>query len=149
MDSIFDKSGNSTLISRINKLTPESQAVWGKMNVNQMLSHCHCPIDVATGDLKMRANWLMKQMGKMFKNKILNSTEFKKNSPTAPDFIRKGDYDFYKTKEELITKVSKFSELGHSIIKNNEHPFFGKMSYEEWDKLQWMHLDHHLKQFGA
>ena len=49
----------------------------------------------------------------------------------------------------LIKKISTFAVLGNESIKRTKHPIFGKMSYEEWDKLQYMHLDHHLRQFGV
>ena len=26
---------------------------------------------------------------------------------------------------------------------------WGKMTHEDWDKLMWRHLDHHLRQFGV
>lgn len=149
MNSIYDKASNEAMIARINKLSADSQPLWGKMSVGQMLSHCQAPIDLAFGDLQMRSNFILRLMGKIFKNKILNSSEFKKNSPTAPDFIRKDNYDFETTKSDLIRKFSKFAELGHQSIKSNKHPFFGEMSYEEWDKLHAMHLDHHLRQFGV
>ena len=89
----------------------------------------------------------MQLLGKMLKNKIINSPEFKKNSPTAPSFIRTEHYDFETTKKELIEKVSIFATEGQTVIKNQTHPFFGRMNYNEWDKLQYMHLDHHLRQF--
>lgn len=149
MSSIYNKNDNDIIIARINKLSPDSKAQWGKMTVDQMLSHCQAPIDVAFGNLALRSNFLMRTMGKLFKNKIINSAEFKKNSPTAPDFIRKGSYDFEKTKRELIEKINQFSTLAEKAIKNTKHPFFGEMSHEEWDKLQSMHLEHHLKQFGV
>jgi predicted ATP-grasp superfamily ATP-dependent carboligase len=147
MKSIFNTHDNQELITRINKLTPEAQAVWGKMSVDQMLSHCQAPIDVAFGNLPLKANVIMQLLGKMLKNKIINSPEFKKNSPTAPSFIRTEHYDFETTKKELIEKVSKFATEGQAAIKNQTHPFFGRMTYNEWDKLQYMHLDHHLHQF--
>lgn len=148
MRSIYNKAHNLELIDRINKLTPESQPKWGKMNVAQMLSHCQGPMDVAFGNLKLKPNFLIGLLGKMFKNKILNAAEFKKNSPTAPEFIRKDAIDFEQSREELINKIIRFSELGQEAIKSNKHPFFGEMSFEDWDRLQYMHLDHHLKQFG-
>ena len=149
MSSIYNKTDNEIIISRINKLSPESKAVWGKMTVDQMLSHCQAPMDVAFGNLQLRSNFFMQLIGKIFKNKIINSKEFKKNSPTAPDFIRKGSYDFEKTKKELIEKINQFSALNEKAIKNTKHPFFGELTFDEWDKLQIMHLDHHLKQFGV
>ena len=149
MNSIFEKAGNEAMISRLNRLTPISQAQWGKMNAAQMLSHCQAPIDVAFGNLKLKPNFLIALLGKMFKNKILNAAEFKKNSPTAPEFIRKEAVDFEQSKKELIQKVMLFSELGEKAIKSNRHPFFGEMTFEDWDRLQYMHLDHHLRQFGV
>ncbi|UFH34025.1 DUF1569 domain-containing protein [Flavobacterium acetivorans] len=148
MKSIYNKDHNLELIERINRLSPESQAQWGKMNAAQMLSHCQGPIDVAFGNLKLKPNFLIGLLGKMFKNKILNAAEFKKNSPTAPEFIRKEAIDFEQSKKELIQKVMLFSELGEKAIKSSKHLFFGEMSFEDWDRLQYMHLDHHLKQFG-
>lgn len=85
----------------------------------------------------------------MLKGKILNSNEFKKNSPTAPAFIRTEKYDFDEVKNGLIDKINIFSQLGQSAIKTTKHPFFGEMTYDEWSKLHTMHLDHHLKQFGV
>lgn len=149
MKSIFNSKDNQEIITRINNLSPDSKAEWGKMTVDQMLSHCVAPIDLAFGTKPLKANFMMQLLGKMLKSKILNSPEFKKNSPTAPSFIRTENYDFESTKSELIHKVEKFATEGHSSIKNQKHPFFGKMTYEEWDRLHYMHLDHHLKQFNV
>ena len=149
MSSIYSKADNEIIISRINNLTPESKAQWGKMTVDQMLSHCQAPIDFATGTTPMKANFLMQILGKMLKGKIFNSNEFKKNSPTAPSFIRTETYDFEQTKNELIQKINIFSDLGESAIKTTKHPFFGELTYAEWSKMHTMHLDHHLRQFGV
>jgi Protein of unknown function (DUF1569) len=149
MTSIYNPEDNQKIIDRINKLTPENQAQWGKMNVAQMISHCEAPIDVAFGNLDLKANFFMQLLGKMLKKKILNSTEFKKDSPTAPEFIRKNECDFEIAKANLISKINKFSEFGEKAIKTTKHPFFGEMTLQDWDKLHVMHLDHHLKQFGV
>jgi hypothetical protein len=135
------------MLSRINNLTPESPALWGKMSVDQMLKHCSAAIDVSFGEKDLKINFFMKLLGKMLKNKVFNS-EFQKNSPTAPEFIFKEHYDFEKEKQELINRFSRFTQ-GHSSIKVMNHPFWGKMTYEDWDKLMWKHTDHHLRQFGA
>jgi hypothetical protein len=149
MSSIYSKADNDLVISRIKNLSPESKAQWGKMTVGQMLSHCQAPIDFAFGNTPMKANFIMRLLGKMIKGKMLKSKEFKKNSPTAPAFIRTGVYDFDETKNELIKKIGTFSELGQKAIKTTNHPFFGEMTYDEWSQLHTMHLDHHLRQFGV
>ncbi|HHT9020342.1 TPA: DUF1569 domain-containing protein [Flavobacterium psychrophilum] len=30
-----------------------------------------------------------------------------------------------------------------------DHPFWGKMTDDDWNKLMWNHVDHHLRQFGV
>ena len=149
MPSIYNKTDNDAFIARIEQLTPESKALWGKMTVDQMLSHCQAPMDFAFGKIPMKANFLMRLIGKLVRNKILNSKEYQKNSPTAPAFIRKEVYDFEEAKKGLIERINTFSELGQKAIKTTKHPFFGEMTHEEWSKMHTMHLDHHLRQFGV
>lgn len=149
MSSIYSKADNEIIISRINKLTPESRAQWGKMTVDQMLSHCQAPMDFTFGNTPMKANFIMRLIGKMLKKKVFGGTEFKKNSPTAPAFIRIEKYDFESTKNGLIERINVFSEKGKEAIKTTNHPFFGELNYEEWSKMHTMHLDHHLRQFGV
>ncbi|MFC4818613.1 MULTISPECIES: DUF1569 domain-containing protein [unclassified Flavobacterium] len=148
MASIFNPNDNQDLINRIDRLSPESQGLWGKMTVDQMMSHCIAPIDIAFGNTQLKANFLFSLLGRLIKKKIITAPKFGKNSPTAPDFIRKGSYDFDKTKLELKEKVQMFKD-GTQVIKTNKHPFFGPMSSQDWDNLQWKHLDHHLRQFGV
>ncbi|MEI9911278.1 MAG: DUF1569 domain-containing protein [Bacteroidota bacterium] len=42
--------------------------------------------------------------------------------------------------------ISVFSE---TAMSSEPHPFFGKLTKEEWSKGTWKHLDHHLQQFGV
>lgn len=53
MKNIFDPKDNQEIIARIHNLTPESKALWGKMSVDQMVSHCIAPINVALGTEKI------------------------------------------------------------------------------------------------
>lgn len=149
MNSIYNKESNDSMISRINKLTPESKALWGKMNAAQMCRHCAIAIDIAFGKGDLKVNFLMKLLGKMLKKKVFYGGEIGKNSPTAKEFIITEDLDLEKTKAELIANFSRFASEGKSVIKTMNHPFWGKMTYEDWDALIWKHTDHHLKQFGV
>lgn len=148
MKNIFDKKDNQEMIQRIKNLSPDSKALWGKMTVDQMASHCISVIDVALGTQTLKISWPMRMMGRMMKKSWLDSPEFKKNSPTAKEFIRTEQLDFEPTKTELIQKVEKLSE-GFQVIKLEVHPFWGKLNQADWNNLNWKHLDHHLKQFGV
>lgn len=147
MSSIYNATDNQEIINRINQLNPNSQAQWGKMSVDQMLKHTNEAIIVAFGENELKVNFLIKLLGKMLKNKVFNS-DFGKNSPTAKEFIFTDKYDFETSKNNLVKNFSRFAE-GNQSIKLTNHPFWGKMTSEDWNKLMWKHMDHHLRQFGV
>lgn len=150
MESIFDPKANEDIINRIESLSPIALSQWGKMTVSQMLLHCQMPIKVAFGTLDIKPQWLLSFLfGKAAKKKLMSKQPFGKGSPTAKEFKITHEPDFEKSKKELIELVQVFAKDGHAAIKIEKHPFFGHMAPHEWDYMQWKHLDHHLKQFGA
>ena len=149
MENIFNKDDNKAIVNRLLQLTPESQPLWGKMTVSQMLQHCQKPIDVLTGKLQLKGGLLGFLFGKMAKNNFLKMRGFSKNSPTHPKFKIKDEPDFNAEKNLLTTMVETLGKLGKDSIAIDKHPFFGKMTEEEWGGLMYLHLDHHLKQFGV
>jgi len=148
MANIFDKEANKSLLDRFEKLSDDTQPLWGKMTVSQMVLHCQKPLDVALGKLILGGGLLGMLFGKMAKNSFLKNRGFSKNAPTAPQFKISGVPDFEKEKSELLLMVTAFGNVGPDIITNKKHPFFGVMTDEEWGILHYIHLDHHLKQFG-
>jgi hypothetical protein len=150
MESLFDPQGNQNIINRIERLTPLALSEWGKMTVSQMLLHCQLPINVALGTMHIKTHWLLSFLfARRAKKKLTSNNPFGKGSPTAKEFEIKHEPDFEKSKQGLIALVSVFAKEGPSVIKAAKHPFFGEMTDQEWDTLQWKHLDHHLKQFGV
>ena len=115
----------------------------------QMLVHCQKPIEVMTGKLQLKRGLLGFLFGKMAKNNFLKMQGFGKNSPTHPLFRVKNDADFDTEKQQLLDMVAAMGELGTNSIAIDKHPFFGPMTHEEWGSLMYIHLDHHLKQFGV
>ena len=51
MKNLFVSNSKQEIQSRIDELTPNSKAVWGKMNVNQGLRHMSLALDIPTGKL--------------------------------------------------------------------------------------------------
>jgi hypothetical protein len=148
MIKLFDPKENSLIKERINKLTPGSRPLWGKMNVSQMLAHLQPTMLVAFGELKLKGRLIGFLFGKIARKQILSDKPFKKSIPTLKEF-KIAEKDFETEKNTLLSYIDRFITEGHEIITKNPHPFFGKLTLEEWDKLQWKHLDHHLRQFGV
>ncbi len=150
METLFHPEGSRQIIDRINSLKPISQNEWGTMNVGQMLVHCQQPIKVAFGDLKIKVGLLGYIFGRLGKRQLTqNNFRFKKDLPTAKEFRISGQHDFEQARTTLIELIEKFSTEGPNSIPNKKHPFFGTLTDEQWGSIQWKHLDHHLKQFGA
>jgi len=148
MKSIFNEEDNQQIRERLEKLSADTTPHWGKMNAAQMLVHCQKPIEVLTGKLILKGGLLGFLFGKMAKNNFLKAQGFSKNSPTHPMFKISSNPDFEKEKQVLAAQVTALGELGSKSIATNKHPFFGNMTDEEWGGLMYVHLNHHLKQFG-
>lgn len=147
--SLFNAADNAEIIDRINKLTASSVSGWGKMHVDQMLAHCHVALQTAFGEVKLKRSLMGMLFGSMARKQLLGSGEFKRNLPTDRHFIIQGNRNFNEEKDKLMNIVKRFTQQGRSAISTEAHPFFGKLTADEWDNLMWKHLDHHLRQFGA
>ncbi|QCW99336.1 DUF1569 domain-containing protein [Aggregatimonas sangjinii] len=148
--NLFDEKECEETIARINKLTPETQHLWGKMDVAQMLAHCNVAYELVYTDKHPKPKGLQKFMIKLFaKNIVVGPRPYKKNTRTAPMFVIADQRDFEKEKERLITHLNKTQRLGSEHFNGKESHAFGPLSTQEWNTLFSKHLDHHLGQFGV
>jgi len=149
VDSLFDPAGRAAMLARLEPLQPNATRQWGKMTAAQMLAHCQQPLRVATGELPLKRSLLGILFGRLAKKKLLADAPWKPGLPTAPEFKITDARDFAKEKQALLAIVRRFGEAGAAGLTKAPHPFFGPLTIDEWQALQWKHLDHHLRQFGA
>jgi hypothetical protein len=147
MKSITNKDTYDQIAERINKLTPESKPEWGKMNVIQMIVHCTTGLKMSTGEVKPKSKFFVQLLGRLLKKRIFAQESLRRNAPTSQGFIIVDDRNFDEEKSILLSYLNKCLEKGKTIFTNEPHPFFGKLTAEEWDGLMYKHIDHHLKQF--
>ena len=145
--NLFEQAVKQEIINRINKLNPQSQRQWGKMDVAQMLAHLQPAIRIAYGTHQPKGSFLLRLIGPLFKSKLWDEKPYKQSLPTDPTFVMTGtEKDFEKEKAVLIELVNNFNETS---IQGEQHPVFGKLTKHNWSKATWKHLDHHLRQFGV
>lgn len=151
LGNIFNKQIAEEIIQRIERLQPDTSALWGKMPVHTMLAHCNVTYEMVYEEGKHpKPGGFMKLILKLFvKKKVVNEGEYPKNGPTAPQFIIKDERVFETEKSRLINYIRKTQELGSAYFNNRESHSFGKLSSVEWNNMFYKHLDHHLKQFGV
>lgn len=145
--SIFNKAAYNDLVDRIKKLTPSSQAAWGKMNVAQMLAHCNYVHEQALEKIPagkrppLLFRWLIKKL-------ILSPKPYKQGLPTGKELVITEEKDFEAEKKKTLQSLEEIYNKG---VKHSwpQHPAIGKISGEEWGYAIWKHLDHHLRQFSV
>ena len=150
LPNIFTAEISNNIIQRIEKLTPETKALWGKMNVAQMLAHCNVTYEMAYENKHPKPNFLMRWMLTSFvKKHVVNELPYPKNSRTAPAFIIVDERIFADEKQRLIAFIQKTVQLGAQHYDGKESLSFGVLNKEEWNNLFYKHLNHHLGQFGV
>ena len=147
--SLYNRHQLEVIIARLSSVRPDSRRQWGTMDVAQMLAHCQVALRVALGDVKLKRGLIGVLFGGWAKRKLLAPKNWDHGMPTAPEFKIAGERDFKQEHEALLELVRRFGRGGPSALTQEPHPFFGKLTSEQWDTLQWKHLDHHLRQFGV
>lgn len=150
MKNIFEQAVSNEVIDRINRLSPTTQRLWGKMSVAQMLAHCNVSYELVYDNKHPKPNAFMRFILKnLVKNKVVSETPYKHNGQTAPAFVIKDEKNFEVEKNRLITYIKKTQELGEQHFDGKESHSFGVLNKTEWNNMFYKHLDHHLQQFGV
>jgi hypothetical protein len=152
MKNLLNKEDRNNLLLRIDKLSENDQRLWGKMNVNQMVCHITDPLRLAMKELKAEPKnstvkaFFMKRMALLGppipKGKIETFKEIKQveGGGTPPT-------NLVRDKILLTTQINKFL----TGFRENEivrHPTFGNMNKKQWGRISYIHMNHHLMQFG-
>jgi hypothetical protein len=148
MTSLFNPADRDSLSRRLAALEADSARLWGKMNAAQMLHHCSLGLEAATGDRPLEQVFLGKLLGPLFRGFALGHRPFHRNGPTHPTFVVLDPRDFDSERTRLATIIDRFIQRGPESAARYPHAFFGRLSGDEWGRLMYKHLDHHLRQFG-
>ncbi len=146
MKSLFEPETHQEIVNRLKNLSPESTPLWGKMTVGQMLAHCQFPLKIALSTKPRKRIW--NPLPLLFKRSLYNDKPWRKNIPTAKKAKITDQRDFLVERSKLFSMIDAFYEKRNQT-KFETHPFFGDFTPEQWGKLEYKHLDHHLKQFGV
>jgi hypothetical protein len=137
----------------LEKLSPDAQSKWGKMNAQQMLEHLADFFNVSAGIIKFDLVTPEEHLPK-FREFLFSEKQFRENTkapvhivgeepmPARCGTIRES-IDWVK--QAVDNFVEYFKEHPES---KTTHPVFGELDYNEWVQLHHKHVTHHLRQFG-
>lgn len=135
--------------------TADSSATpkWGKMNFQQMVEHVTAFFKVSTQQLKFDLVSPPEHLPKL-KEFLMSDKQFRENTKAPTNIIGEEPLPaHFKTVEEAINQLDKevnhFSDFYATDKQVTAvHPVFGELNFEEWVRLHYKHVTHHLRQFG-
>ena len=123
MKNSFNEQDTAEFISRIDKLTPTTKPIWGKMDVAKMMAHCNVTYELEYDNIHPKPNGFVKLMLVLFvKNSVVGQKPDKKNVQTGSQFLRlynKTRYRIFRFWEKTAlehTNMFTFYNFGFSII---------------------------------
>jgi Protein of unknown function (DUF1569) len=150
MKSLYDAVCVSEVKARLTQLQPESPRQWGKMNAPQAVAHCSVAMEWALGETHPQRMFVGRIVGHFIRPLVLrDDAPMRRNSPTAPALIVADRRDLSKEREQLRSQIDRFAAGGPGACTSAAHPFFGRLTPDEWAVLMYKHVDHHLRQFGV
>jgi hypothetical protein len=149
MHSLFAPADRDALALRFAELEPGALRRWGKMDAAQMLRHCAIALGDLLGDRPVKQLFLGKLITPLIRGQIFGDKPFRRNSPTDPIYVVSDLRDFETERTQLATFIDRVVQRGTAKAEGMVHPFFGRLSGDQWGRLVYKHFDHHLRQFGV
>jgi hypothetical protein len=147
--SILEPKELQEILERVERLEPNSQAKWGKMNVTEMMAHCNLANQsILKAPGSESSPTLQQRLGKFYFFYL--KKEFPKLAKGPKKFDMQGRVDQKEFEEEKSKMRHILSKFDHKASKmHGMHPRFGNLNHQEWGVFVWKHMDHHLRQFSV
>jgi hypothetical protein len=153
MKSFAREADRAGILDRLATLRPDSPRRWGTMTVHQMVVHCADACRMAHGTVTPRE--LARPWSRALTKVIALYAPLP--WPRGIQTVRELDQVAAGSvcSNEFAADVAELAALLAGITARPpgtpwpRHPVFGRMSQRAWLRWAWLHMDHHLRQFGA
>jgi hypothetical protein len=146
MKNLLDAEDNKKMTSRISKLAVDQKRNFGTMTVEEMLYHSNTVSQAILTGGSTRKPRLKQIMLRIVVLNLMQKMPMGRHS-SRKYFSGDGVLEFDTEKIRLIQTTSEF--LSNTKLLTGEHPIFGRLTHRQWGRFAWIHLDHHLRQFGV
>jgi hypothetical protein len=152
MKTLARPADTAEILQRLRQLRADSVRRWGRMSAHQMICHLSDACRMATGDKPVSGctgipqrtvlKWIVLYAPVPWPAGILTRPEIDQEiGGTKPGEFAADVADL----EALVTLIT----TRPMTSKWPVHPIFGRMSRAGWLRWAYLHMDHHLRQFGA
>ena len=153
MRTIADPRVLDELLARLARLTPESPRQWGKMSAAEMLCHLGDASALVLGRRIPEGPRASGRSRPVLKWLALRAPiRWPHGYPTRPgiDPQREGTKPaaFEADRARVSDGLRDLAVAGREALAD-AHIVFGPMSLADWHRWAYLHVDHHLRQFGV
>ena len=153
MKTLAQRPDRDEVLARLARVRPDSPRQWGQMSAPQMICHLSDAFRMAgdkplPDDSTVAQRTLIKWMalyaplpwptGTLVTRPEIDQVQ---GGGCAPGV-------FTDDVARLVTLVDQFTARDRNV-RWPAHPFFGAMSSSAWLRWGYLHMDHHLRQFGV
>jgi hypothetical protein len=152
MASRLDATSRDGLEARVLRLRPDSLRQWGSMTPHQAICHMsdalrmslnERPVASVGGALSPLIRFVALTLPLPWpKGRIKTVPEAEQGVGGTPP------RDFEHDRTELLELMARFSAAPADRFCPT-HPIFGAMTTDHWKRWGYLHMDHHLRQFGV
>ena len=151
MKSLSRPDDLAEILRRLRTLRPDTSARWGRMSAHQMICHLSDSFLAVTGQRQVSpaSGPLQRTVVKWIA--LYAPLKWPRGVPTRPEV----DQEVGGTKpSHFAADVTQLEMLVELITTRKgcfgpTHPIFGNMSDTDWMRWAYLHMDHHLRQFGC
>ncbi len=148
--NLLHPAANEMVLARIAKLSPDSAARWGVMDAESMLRHCRIVAETILSRNSPQESPTLRQL--LLRTLILKVLRRMPQGRQQPKVISDAmasqpTLSFEQERRQLIDITGRFAN--YKGVISGRHPVFGPMKTVSWGAFAWLHLDHHLRQFGV
>jgi hypothetical protein len=151
MNTFARDSDVEEVVRRIGALRPDSARRWGRMSAHQMVCHLNDCFRMATGEKPVKCTPSLAQRTLIKWIAIHVPVHWPRGVVTAPEVNQEiggtCPVDFTSDLADLEALVKRVAAR-RGAPTWPMHPIFGRMSEAEWLRWSYLHVDHHLRQFG-
>ena len=148
MPRLHDPSVREAILARLRSLRPDAPRQWGTMTVDQMLWHLGAGLEICLGRLDAGGETLPFPMPRPLLRFIVLNLPWPKSAPTLRATKATQRYDPERERARCLKLLDEFTARPLDGPWP-EHPTLGKLSGDQYSRLQAKHFNHHLTQFGA
>ncbi len=149
MKTLARERDKAEILRRLRCLGPECDRRWGRMSVHQMVCHLSDVCRMALGETAASPATGLMQRTVVKWIALYAPVKWPRRIPTRPEV----DQEIAGTRPtEFAADIAALEALIHRLAAQTTwptmHPVFGRLSQAAWLRWSYLHLDHHLRQFG-